>query len=148
MAAARRKGWPVHEEQPIDLVAPEADVRNVPEDVISVRGSEVDDASTVTSSNQDDTGSSSDSSDDSSTTDEPAPSVASEDHNMLMADLCRRRTPVADAGGCVCHGLLPSGGSQRSSRASKVGAGHQCRSEGREAVGLCYGIIGILEYKA
>ena len=84
MAAARRKGWPVHEEQPVDLVAPEADVRNVPEDVISVRGSEVDDASTVTSSNQDDTGSSSDSSDDSSTTDEPAPSVASEDHNMLV----------------------------------------------------------------
>ena len=89
MDAARRKGWPVHEEQPVDLVlgthvAPEADVRNVPEDVISVRGSEVDDASTVTSSNQDDTGSSSDSSDDSSTTDEPAPSVASEDHNMLV----------------------------------------------------------------
>ena len=50
----------------------------------SVRASEVDDASTVTSSNQNDTGSSSDSSDDSSTTDEPAPSVASEDHNMLV----------------------------------------------------------------
>ena len=45
MDAARRKGWLVHEEQPVDLVAPEADVRNVPEDVISVRGSEVDDAS-------------------------------------------------------------------------------------------------------
>ena len=84
MDAARRKGWLVHEEQPVDLVAPEADVRNVPEDVISVRASEVDDASTVTSSNQDDAGSSSDSSDDSSTTDEPAPSVASEDHNMLV----------------------------------------------------------------
>ena len=84
MNAARRKGWLVHEEQPVDLVAPEADVRNVPEDVISVRGSEVDDASTVTSSNQDDRGCSSDSSDDSSTTDEPAPSVASEDHNMLV----------------------------------------------------------------
>ena len=52
--------------------------------VISVRASEVDDASTVTSSNQDCAGSSSDSSDDSSTTDEPAPSVASEDHNMLV----------------------------------------------------------------
>ena len=35
MDAARRKGWLVHEEQPVDLVAPEADVRNVPEDVIS-----------------------------------------------------------------------------------------------------------------
>ena len=33
MDAARRKGWLVHEEQPVDLVAPEADVRNVPEDV-------------------------------------------------------------------------------------------------------------------
>ena len=84
MDAARRKGWLVHEEQPVDLVAPEADVRNVPEDVISVRASEVDDASTVTSSNREDTGSSSDSSDDSSTMDEPAPSVASEDHNMLV----------------------------------------------------------------
>ena len=28
MDAARRKGWPVHEEQPVDLVAPEADVRS------------------------------------------------------------------------------------------------------------------------
>ena len=36
------KGWAGHQEQPVDQTAPEADRRNVPDDVISVSDSEVD----------------------------------------------------------------------------------------------------------
>ena len=36
------RGWGGHQEQPIDQNAPEADRRNVPDDVISVSDSEVD----------------------------------------------------------------------------------------------------------
>ena len=41
-AAAVARGWAEHQEQPVDQHAPEADRRNVPDDVISVRASEVD----------------------------------------------------------------------------------------------------------
>ena len=44
-AAAIARGWAEHQEQPVDQLAPEADLRNVPDDVISVSDSEVDSAS-------------------------------------------------------------------------------------------------------
>ena len=44
-AAAIARGWAEHQEQPVDQHAPEADRRNVPDDVISVSDSEVDSAS-------------------------------------------------------------------------------------------------------
>ena len=44
-AAAIARGWAEHQEQPVDQLAPEADRRNVPDDVISVSDSEVDSAS-------------------------------------------------------------------------------------------------------
>ena len=44
-AAAAAKGWAGHQEQPVDQNAPEADRRNVPDEVISVNDSEVDSAS-------------------------------------------------------------------------------------------------------
>ena len=43
--AAVARGWADHKEQPVDQNAPEADRRNVPDDVISVSASEVDSAS-------------------------------------------------------------------------------------------------------
>ena len=43
--AAVARGWAEHQEQPVDQNAPEADRRNVPDDVISVSTSEVDSAS-------------------------------------------------------------------------------------------------------
>ena len=43
--AAVARGWADHQEQPVDQNAPEADRRNVPDDVISVSTSEVDSAS-------------------------------------------------------------------------------------------------------
>ena len=79
---ARRKGWPVHEEQPVDLHAREADVRNVPTDVISVNESEVDSASTSQGSSSDEETSST-SSYSSSSTDEPARSEVSLDHEKM-----------------------------------------------------------------
>ena len=42
LAAVAARGWGGHQEQPVDHNAPEADRRNVPNDVISVSGSEVD----------------------------------------------------------------------------------------------------------
>ena len=45
MDAAVARGWADHKEQPVDQNAPEADRRNVPDDVISVSASEVDSAS-------------------------------------------------------------------------------------------------------
>ena len=45
VAAAAAKGWAGHQEQPVDQNAPEADRRNVPDEVISVNDSEVDSAS-------------------------------------------------------------------------------------------------------
>ena len=44
-AAAIARGWAEHREQPVDQLAPEADRRNVPDDVISVSDGEVDSAS-------------------------------------------------------------------------------------------------------
>ena len=41
-AAVAVRGWGGHQEQPVDQNAPEADRRNVPDDVISVSDSEVD----------------------------------------------------------------------------------------------------------
>ena len=59
--AAVARGWTDHVEQPIDQNAPEADLRNVPIDVISVNASEVDSASSAGdgSDGKDDTSSSS-----------------------------------------------------------------------------------------
>ena len=44
-AAAIARGWAEHREQPVDQLAPEADRRNVPDDVVSVSDGEVDSAS-------------------------------------------------------------------------------------------------------
>ncbi len=44
-AAAIARGWAEHQEQPVDQHAPDADRRNVPDDVISVSDNEVDSAS-------------------------------------------------------------------------------------------------------
>ena len=80
--AAVARGWAEHQEQPVDQNAPEADRRNVPDDVISVSTSEVDSAS----SNGDDssyesysyTSCSGESSDK-----EPPVSEVSDQHSML-----------------------------------------------------------------
>ena len=46
-AAVLARGWADHQEQPVDQNAPEADRRNVPEEIISVSDSEVDRESTI-----------------------------------------------------------------------------------------------------
>ena len=46
-AAVVDRGWIDHQEQPVDQNAPEADRRNVPEEVISVSDGEVDRESTI-----------------------------------------------------------------------------------------------------
>ena len=94
--AAQRKGWPVHEEQPADLVAPEADILNVPLDVISVEDSEVDNASTASLSDHSENSCSSSTSSSSSTSEEPARSEASVNHKMMSQayDMTRNQFEV------------------------------------------------------
>ena len=79
--AALARGWTDHMEQPIDQNAIEADLRNVPSDVIRVDASEVDRESAGEDSGDsydDDTSSSSDSS-----CSEPPLSEVSDQHSML-----------------------------------------------------------------
>ncbi len=81
-AAVMDRGWADHHEQPLDLNAPEADRRNVPEEVISVSDSEVDRESTIGGCSSQASGSST-SSDDVSDTSEPAMSEVSVQQSML-----------------------------------------------------------------
>ena len=70
--AARARGWADHKEQPVDQNAPEADLRNVPLDVISVSTSELDsDSSSDASGSEDSSGS------------EPPASKVSDQYSML-----------------------------------------------------------------
>ena len=80
--AASARGWTDHKEQPVDLNAPEADLRNVPLDVLSVSTSEVDSDSSLGDDSSDDTDSDASSSDDSSGSEPPASEV-SDQHSML-----------------------------------------------------------------
>ena len=80
-AAVVAKGWVDHQEQPVDHTAPEADRRNVPDEIISVSDSEVDHDSTnggCSSQN-----SCSTTSEDESSESEPAMSEVSVQHSML-----------------------------------------------------------------
>ena len=82
-AAAAAKGWAEHQEQPVDQNAPEADRRNVPDDVISVNDSEVDSASSHGDGSSYESGSyASNSYDD--TDSEPPVSEVSDQHSMLV----------------------------------------------------------------
>ena len=47
LAAVAARGWGGHQEQPVDHNAPEADRRNVPDDVISVSDGELDQESSL-----------------------------------------------------------------------------------------------------
>ena len=47
LAAVAARGWGGHQEEPVDHNAPEADRRNVPDDVISVSDGEVDQESSL-----------------------------------------------------------------------------------------------------
>ena len=81
-AAVVDRGWADHQEQPVDQNAPEADRRNVPEEVISVSDSEVDRASTIGGCSSQ-ASCSTTSSDDDSDTSEPAMSEVSVQHSMM-----------------------------------------------------------------
>ena len=75
-------GWADHKEQPVDQNAPEADIRNVPLDVISVSTSEVDSDSSHGDDSSYDSDSDTSSSTDSSGSEPPASEV-SDQHSML-----------------------------------------------------------------
>ena len=81
-AAVVARGWADHQEQPVDQNAPEADRRNVPEEIISVSDSEVDRESTIGGCSSQ-ASCSTTSSDDASDTSEPAMSEVSVQHSML-----------------------------------------------------------------
>ena len=81
-AAATAKGWASHQEQPVDQNAPEADRRNVPDEVISVNDSEVDNDSSHGDESSYESGSYTSSADD-STDSEPAMSEVSDQYSML-----------------------------------------------------------------
>ena len=76
------KGWADHQEQPVDQTAPEADRRNVPDEVISVSDSEVDHDSTNGGGSSHASGSSTSSEEESSES-EPAMSEVSVQYSML-----------------------------------------------------------------
>ena len=76
------KGWADHQEQPVDQTAPEADRRNVPDEVISVSDSEVDHDSTNGGGSSQASGSSTSSEEESSES-EPAMSEVSVQYSML-----------------------------------------------------------------
>ena len=82
--AAMARGWTDHDhdEQPVDQNAPEADLRNVPMDVISVSSSEVDSESSGEDDSSDDLSSTTTSSDESSDS-EPSASEVSDQQSML-----------------------------------------------------------------
>ena len=81
-AAVTAKGWAGHQEQPVDQNAPEADRRNVPDEVISVNDSEVDHDSSHGDESSYESGSYTSSGDD-STESEPAMSEVSDQYSML-----------------------------------------------------------------
>ena len=81
-AAVVDRGWADHQEQPVDQNAPEADRRNVPEEVISVSDGEVDRASTIGGCSSQ-ASCSTTSSDEDSDTSEPAMSEVSVQHSMM-----------------------------------------------------------------
>ena len=80
--AAIVRGWTDHKEQPVDQNAPEADLRNVPIDVISVNASEVDSESSYGEDSSDGCDSDASSYEDSSGGQPPASEV-SDQHSML-----------------------------------------------------------------
>ena len=81
-AAVVAKGWADHQEQPVDQTAPEADRRNVPDEIISVSDSEEDHESTNGGCSSH-ASCSSTSSEDESSASEPAVSEISVQHSML-----------------------------------------------------------------
>ena len=81
-AAVAARGWGGHQEQPVDQNAPEADRRNVPDDVISVSDSEVDQESSLGEESSYASGSSASDGKDSSDS-EPAMSEVSDQYSML-----------------------------------------------------------------
>ena len=81
-AAVAARGWDGHQEQPVDQNAPEADRRNVPDDVISVSDSEVDQESSLGEESSYASGSSASDGKDSSDS-EPAMSEVSDQYSML-----------------------------------------------------------------
>ena len=76
------RGWGGHQEQPADQNAPEADRRNVPDDVISFSDSEVDQESSLGEESSCASGSSASDGKDSSDS-EPAMSEVSDQCSML-----------------------------------------------------------------
>ena len=80
--AAVARGWAEHQEQPVDQTAPEADRRNVPDEVISVSASEVDSASSHGDDSSYESSSDASYSSDSSGA-EPPLSEVSDQHSML-----------------------------------------------------------------
>ena len=81
-AAVAARGWEGHQEQPVGQTAPEADRRNVPDDVISVSESEVDQDSSLGGESSYASGSSVSDGEESSDT-EPAMSEMSDQYSML-----------------------------------------------------------------
>ena len=81
-AAIIAKGWADHQEQPVDQTAPEADRRNVSDEIISVSDSEVDHDST-NGGGSSQASCSSTSSEEESSESEPAMSEVSVQHSML-----------------------------------------------------------------
>ena len=81
-AAVAARGWGGHQEQPVDQNAPEADRRNVPDDVISVSDSEVDQESSLGEESSYASGSSASDGKDSSDS-EPAMSEVGDQYSML-----------------------------------------------------------------
>ena len=81
-AAVAARGWSGHQEQPVDQNAPETDRRNVPDDVISVSDSEVDQESSLGKESSYACGSSASDGKDSSDS-EPAMSEVSDQYSML-----------------------------------------------------------------
>ena len=81
-AAVAARGWGGHQEQPVDQNAPEADRRNVRDDVISVSDSEVDQESSLGEESSYASGSFASDGEDSSDS-EPAMSEVSDQYSML-----------------------------------------------------------------
>ena len=82
LAAVAARGWDGHQEQPVDHNAPEADRRNVPHDVVSVRDSKMDQESSLGEESSYACDSSASEGKDSSDS-EPAMSEVSDQYSML-----------------------------------------------------------------
>ena len=105
-AAVAARGWGGHQEQPVDQNAPEADRRNVPDDVISVSDSEVDQDSSNGDESSYESGSSTSSGEDRSDS-EPAMSEVSDQYSMLE----HAYQSVRDAFHTTTEGMLMGGDS-------------------------------------